>query len=101
MGPTEPVLIWYQGLFSKGQSGPGVRLTALLYLVSKLRMHFAIPSPPYALTLTFDTFTLHVDTLGGSLANTATFYCFRLYQPLHKAGIATGECHLWLIVFVA
>ena len=77
VGPTQPVLIWYQGLFPKGQSGPGLRLTALLHLVSKLRMHFAMSSPPYAVTFTFDTFTLHVDTLGGSLANTATFYSFR------------------------
>ena len=92
MGPTQPMSIWCQGLFPKGQSGPSVRLTALLHLVSKLRMHFAIPSPPYALTLTCDTFTLHLYTLDDSLANTATFYCFRLSQPLHKADITTGEC---------
>ena len=41
----------------------------------KLRMHFAIPSPPYALTFTFDTFTLHVKILGGFLAKTSTFLC--------------------------
>ena len=72
VGRTQPVFIRYQGLFLKGQSGPDVRLTALFRLVSKLIMHFSIPSPPYALTFIFDTFTLHVETLGGSLANTST-----------------------------
>jgi hypothetical protein len=87
--PTQPVCIWYQGLFPKEQSSPGVRLTALLHLLLKLRMHFAIPSrtPPLPCTwryrvalslyLHVPPFTSHVKIPGGSLASTFTSYCFR------------------------